>query len=149
MTQGKGGLSLLETTAAAWGAGGEAAPKKDWEQKRFGPMIPATSIEAREKSGEILMDAMGVPSALHRSDGAAQRESFRHFFTGTIETLGALIAEELSEKLEVDFQFTFPQATRSDISAQSRGFASLIKTGMEPKDAGRKSGNRHRLRDGP
>ena len=50
-------------------------PKGDWDQKRFGPTIPSTSIEAREKAGEFLMDALGVPSSLHRSNGGALRES--------------------------------------------------------------------------
>ena len=86
------------------------------------------------------MDAMGVPSSLHRSNGGALRESYRHFFNSTVETLGALISAELSEKLERTIRLDFPQASKSDISARSRAFRSLVDAGMKPKDAARIAG---------
>ena len=121
LTAGKGKLTLIETMKAGYGQGSDAAPAKDWAQARFGPMTPASSIELREKALESVLEAMGVPSSLHRSDGAALRESYRHFFTATIEPLGKLISEELSDKLEVDFEFLFPQASKSDIVGSVAG----------------------------
>ena len=137
LASGRGKTTLIETLVAGWGQGTEAAPKGDWDQKRFGPNIPATSIEAREKAGEFLMDAMGVPSSLHRSDGGAQRESYRHFFNSTVETLGALIAAELSEKLERTIRLDFPQAFKSDMVARGRTLKSLIDSGVPPREAGK------------
>ena len=43
--------------------------------------------------------------------------------------LAKLIAAELSEKLEEEITIVFPQHLLSDISAQSRGFSSLVKDG--------------------
>ena len=137
LTTGKGGIALIETTAAGFGQGKEAAPKGDWDQKRFGPNIPASSIEAREKAGEFLMDAMGVPSSLHRSNGGALRESNRHFLTGTVKALAALIEEELSEKLERPIRLYFPQAFESDMVARGRTLKSLVDTGSPPREAGK------------
>ena len=108
LSDGKGKIGLLETTAQGMGQGTTAAPKGDWEQKRFGAMIPASSIEAREKALESVLEAMGVPSAMHRSNGAALRESFRHFNAVTIEPLAELIATELSEKYGRDIDNDVP-----------------------------------------
>ena len=77
------------------------------------------------------MDALGIPAALHTSAGAAQREAYRHFFTATIEPLGALIEAELSEKLERSISLYFPAVFESDLSARSRAFSSMIKDGLD------------------
>ena len=60
------------------------------------------------------------------------RESNRHFFTATIEPLGSLISQELSEKLETPVVLVFPEHTRSDISARARAFQGLIAAGVRP-----------------
>ena len=99
ITEGQGRITPIETTAKGFGQGDSAAPKSDWEQKRFGALIPATSIDLREKFTLAVMEIMGIPASLHTSAGAAQRESYRHFFTATIEPLGKLIQEELSAKM--------------------------------------------------
>ena len=56
------------------------------------------------------------------------RESYRNFFTGTVEPLGSLIAAELSEKLGQEIEFFFPEIVKSDISARSRAYASFRQT---------------------
>ena len=63
------------------------APRKDWEQKRFGAMAPATSIQLWEGAMLAVLAALGVPPSLYTSQGAALRESYRHLFGSTIEPL--------------------------------------------------------------
>lgn len=125
LSQGKGGTTLVETTAQGWGQGATAAPKGDWEQKRFGPMPPAANIQLWETAMSAVMSAMAINPSLYTSAGAALRESYRHLFSGTIIPLGRLIEAELSEKLERRIRITFPERVRSDISAMSRAYGSL------------------------
>ena len=129
MTGGKGGLTLAETTASGFGLGPNAAPRKDWEQSRFGPMVPSASIQLWQAAMLAVMAALGVPPSLYTSQGGALRESYRHLFGSLMEPLGQLIAAELSEKLEEEVTIRFPERLRSDISALSRGFSSLAKDG--------------------
>ncbi len=132
LNTGRGGISLMQTTAGGFGQGTQAAPKQDWDQKRFGPMVPTASVDLREKTALWILDALGVPATLHTSQGGAQREAYRHLFTATIVPLGALIASELSEKLERSIRFAFPVEFESDISARTRGFKSLVEVGVKP-----------------
>ena len=129
MTGGKGGLTLAETTASGFGLGPNAAPRKDWEQSRFGPMVPSASIQLWQAAMLAVMAALGVPPSLYTSQGGALRESYRHLFGSLMEPLGQLISAELSEKLEEEITIRFPERLRSDISALSRGFSSLAKDG--------------------
>ena len=87
-----------------------------------------------------MLEALGVPSALRRAEGSGQRETMRHFHSNTIKPIAELIRVELMEKLEVEFDFVFPEAIVSDISARSRAFSSLIKAGVAPRDAAKNSG---------
>ena len=60
-----------------------AAPRQDWEQKRFGPMPPAANIQLWHEAMEAVMSALGINPSLYTSQGSALRESlaaliFRH-----------------------------------------------------------------------
>ena len=81
------------------------------------------------------MSAMGIPPSLYTSAGGAQRESFRHFHANTILPLAAMMRKELVEKLEQDFEFTFPEVSVSDISARSRAFAQFMNAGIPMEEA--------------
>ena len=78
------------------------------------------------------MAACGIPPSLYTSEGSALRESFRHFLNNTIETVGETIIHELSVKMEEPIKFTFPDAVKSDISARSRAYATLVGNGRMP-----------------
>ena len=133
VTAGKGALTLAETTASGFGLGPNAAPRKDWEQSRFGPMVPSASIQLWEGAMLAVLAALGVPPSLYTSQGAALRESYRHLFGSTIEPLAALIQAELSEKLEEAVTIRFPERVRSDVSALSRGFKGFVDAGFTPE----------------
>ena len=126
-------MTLAETTASGFGLGPNAAPRKDWEQSRFGPMVPLASIQLWEGAMLAVLAALGVPPSLYTSQGAALRESYRHLFGSTIEPLARLIAAELSEKLEEEVTIRFPERIRSDVSALSRGFKGLVDGGFTPE----------------
>ena len=135
VTRGKGGLSLLETVRAGWGAGETAAPRQDWDQKRFGPTPPAANIQLWQAAMAAVMSALGIPPSLYTSEGSALREAYRHFNTNTVEPLGKLISQELSEKLEIEVTIEFPALVKSDIAARARAYGVLIKAGMAEEDA--------------
>ena len=137
MAAGIGGVQAMETTASGFGQGEYAAPKADWEQRRFGAAPPAANITLKESAALAVMAACGIPPSLYTSQGAAQRESYRHFLTNSVRAVGKLIQRELAEKLEIPgFRFHFPEEFVSDISARSRGLASMIKqAGVLPEDA--------------
>ena len=124
-TQGKGGLTLIETTAGGYGQGPSAAPRQDWDQKRFGAYAARGQHQAlggRDEGGNGI--ARRQPLALHVPGLSAARE-LPAPFSGTIVPLGQLIAAELSEKLERDITIAFPERVETDISALSRAFKSL------------------------
>ena len=137
LRDGKGGLTALETTVGGFGQGKDAAPRSEYDQKRFGPMVPATSIDLRDKTALWVLAAVGIPPSLFTSQGAALRESYRHFHTNTVEPLGNLIAAELSEKLNRPITFYFPEVVKSDIAARSRALASMLQAGVAPDYAAR------------
>ena len=134
-TTGKGGLTLMETTSAGWGQGEKAAPKRDLQQVRFGPTPPAANIQLWQAAMAAVMSALGIPPSLYTSEGSALREAYRHFNTNTVEPLGKLISQELSEKLEIEITIEFPALVKSDIAARARAYGVLIKAGMPEEDA--------------
>ena len=130
--KGKGGITTQETTSKGFGAGQGSAPRADWDQKRFGPMIPASSITLWEEAMRAVMAACGMPPSLYTSEGSALRESWRHFINNTVQTVGEGMAHEISVKVEEPIEFIFPDAVKSDISARSRAYATLVGNGRMP-----------------
>ena len=137
LTTGRGGLTPIETTAHAFGQGQFAAPRGDYEQKRFGPMMQTANVSFRDSTFLQVLAACGIPPALYTSQGAALRAAHNHFIEDTCGALGKLISRELSAKLDQTIEFTFPQAFRSDMSARSRAYSSLKQAEVEPGRAGR------------
>ena len=60
LSQGLGKLTFIETTRGGFGQGQGAAPEKDWEQKRFGALVPETNINLRDKTALWVLAAMGI-----------------------------------------------------------------------------------------
>ena len=89
LSQGLGKITLIETTRGGFGQGQGAAPEKDWDQKRFGALVPEANINLRDKTALWVLAAMGIPPSLFTSEGSALRESYRHFFTNTDRAAGA------------------------------------------------------------
>ena len=81
--------------------------------------------------------ASGVPPGLllDAGDGTSQRESYRRFVAATCEPIAALVAQELSEKLEVPISLSFASLMAGDIAGRARGFGAMVKAGMDPGKA--------------
>ena len=137
LSTGLGRINLLETLRSGLGFGRDAAPKEDWDAKRVGAIIPEQSIALWRESTMAILAAIGIPPSLYTSEGGAQREAHRRFYTNTVEPLGQIMAEELSEKFEQEITFDFPEVFRTDISARSRAYTSLVGPGvtMDPAEA--------------
>ena len=140
---GKGKTLLVETTAAGFGEGRSASPKRDWMPSRIGASPPATLPSLRSDAALSVLGACGVPGSLattQNSDGSGQRESWRRFLHGSVQPLAEIVSQELSEKLGVDISLDFSRIQASDISGRARAFGSLVKSGMEIERAAALSG---------
>ena len=132
----RGRALLRETVAGGWGEGRSAAPNRDWRPERLGPDPPA-SLEAVMGRGFLeVLAACGVPPALFSdADGTAQRESYRRFFSLTVEPLAAMLAGELSGKLEAEIKLGFSGRFAADLSGRARAFQSMVGAGMDAAKA--------------
>lgn len=132
----RGKALLLETTAAGWGEGMSAAPRRDWTKSRMGPDPPDGLTKAMRQGFEEILASCGVPVALFSaSDGTAQRESYRRFYSATVEPLAGCLARELSDKLETDIKLGFSGRFAADLSGRARAFQSMVGAGMDAAKA--------------
>lgn len=87
------------------------------------------------------MACCGVPVELAElGQGTAAREAWRRFLHATVDPLGKLIAEELSEKFEFPVSLNFDTLMASDISGRARAFQSMVGGGMDITKAAALSG---------
>ena len=137
LTAGKGGLTLVETTAQGFGQGITAAPKQDWEQKRFGAMIPEFNTILRDSSASAIMQAFGVSQAMFSGDGNAQRgKPGRLMFLDSILPTSAIIAQELTSKLEEPVSIGHNESRiRRLVRGLGRFLKSLVDAGFSLADA--------------
>ena len=135
LTTGKGGLTLVETTAQGFGQGITSAPKQDWEEKRFGALIPEFNTILRESSAAAIMQAFGVSQAMFSGDGNAMREARRLMFLDSILPTSALIAQELTSKLETPVSIGHEQSEHLDSQRLGRFLKSLVDAGYSLPDA--------------
>ena len=137
----KGEAFFVETTSAGYGDGPSAAPRQDWTQKRIGADPPETLEKIRNAVGETILACCGVPVELAEiGQGTAAREAWRRFLHATIDPLGKLVAEELTEKFEFPVSLSFDSLMASDISGRARAFQSLVGGGMDVTKAATLSG---------
>ena len=90
VSRARGWALLLETTAAGWGEGRNAAPSRDWQASRLGPAPPAAMTEVARDAFARVLAACGTPPALFTdgADGTAQREALRRWHLGTVLPTG-------------------------------------------------------------
>ena len=130
-----GAFNLIETTAQGFGQGITAAPKKDWMQERIGAMVPETNIALRTESAKAILEAFGVAPAMFEGDGNAMREARRLMFLDTILPTSAIIADELSAKLETTVEISHNESEYADSQRLGRYLKSLIDAGYPLPDA--------------
>ena len=133
---------MVETTAAGWGEGMNAAPRADWKPQRIGANPPASMATLRTDSAQAVLSACGLSADLFATgDAAGQRESWRRFLHGSVQPLADLVAAELAGKLDApDLRLDFDRLFASDLSGRARALQSMVGAGMELDDARRFSG---------
>ena len=135
LQRGMGAFNLIETTAQGFGQGNTAAPRKDWVQERIGAMVPENNIELRTESAKAILEAFGVAPAMFEGDGNAMREARRLMFLDTILPTSAIIADELSAKLETTVEISHNESEYADSQRLGRYLKSLIDAGYSLPDA--------------
>ena len=132
----RGRAVLLESTAAAWGDGMSAAPRKDWVSSRLGPNPPASMPEVLSQSFLEVLAACGVPPGMFQKMGdSGQREAYRRWVALVVAPMGHLLEVELSRKLEADIGLGFEKLFAHDLAGRARAFQSMVGAGMEPGKA--------------
>ncbi len=112
------------------------APKDDWQPRRIGANPPTALVSLHTAAASEVLGACGVPVSLFTSDNSqGQREAFRRFLHSTVQPLGALVAGELSAKLEADVTLGFDRLFAADLSGRARAFQSMVGGGMDPGKA--------------
>ena len=135
MRTARGKALLLETAAAGWGEGRSAAPQRDWQASRLGPMPPATMATIRKDTFEAVLAACGTPPALFTdSDGTSQREAVRRWHLNTVLPLARLLSAELTAKLESEVTLKFDQYPL-DLAGRAQSFQKLVAGGVTVNEA--------------
>ena len=114
----------------------------DVTPSRLGPEPPDSFALLRDRLENSMLAMHGIPPALvaARGTGTALRESFRQILHGLLKPLGAIIAEELREKLDPAAALSFDSLRAGDITGTSRAFGSLVTAGLTPQSAARAVG---------
>ncbi len=110
-------------------------------EKRIEAEPPDALEKIRESVGETILACCGVPVELAEpGQGTAAREAWRRFLHATIDPLGKLVSEELTEKFEFPISLNFDSLMASDISGRARAFQSMVGGGMDINNAAALSG---------
>ena len=126
---------LVETSAAGWGEGRTAAPQRDWQAARLGPMPPESMATIRRDAFEAVLAACGTPPSLFvDSDGTSQREAVRRWHLGTVLPLARLLEYELTVKLETDVRLKF-DSYPLDLAGRAQAFQKLVAGGVAVQEA--------------
>ena len=128
---------IVEAFAAYTGSGAFIVPG-DLEPRRLGPDPPATFPDLRDRLEHSILSMHGVPPALVApgGTGTAAREAYRQILHGLIKPIGALVVEELREKLDPKAALSFDSLRAGDIVGSARALGSLVKSGgLTPQSA--------------
>ena len=128
----KGEITLVESTASAWGAGQTGAPPADFQTRRIGADPPASLPELRRDAERSVLAACGIPTdVLSGGDASGQREGYRRFLHGVIQPTADAVAAQVSRHFETEITFDFAKLFASDLSGRARAFGSMVKGGMD------------------
>ena len=109
----------------------------DVTPQRLGPEPPDSFALLRDRFENSILAMCGIPPALvaARGTGSAAREAFRQVLHALLKPLGAILGEELREKLHPDAALSFDALRAGDITGSARAFGSLVTGGLTPKSA--------------
>ena len=131
----KGNTAMVPSLAGGFEMGpGGVNNRTDWKPVRFGANPPASIDAIRSTTGKQILAACGVPVALAEGGEGAQglREGFRQFLHLSVTPLAALVAAELSRKLELPgITLRFRRLHAADLMGRARAYGSLLSAGGE------------------
>ena len=137
----RGAIMTVESMATSASGGYTEAPKDDWLVKRVGAAFTQPLVTLRRDADEQILALCGVPiEFIKGADGNALKEVNKRMVYQTLQPLGAIVAEELSAKLEAPISFNWDAMRALDKAAGARAYRSLIQGQMEPEQALRLSG---------
>ena len=137
----RGKIMTTESQSQAAPGGYLEQPRGDWLVQRVGADYKLPLVQHRRDADELILGICGIPiEFLKGADGSALREAYRRMLFGTIQPLGAIVASELSEKLDADVSFRWDELRAADRAAGARAYKSLREAGMPEADALRLSG---------
>ena len=110
---------------------------EDVQVQRLGPSPPDSFGELRDKFEASLLSAHGIPPSLvaAQANSGAMRESFRQVLHSLLKPLGALVIQEIQEKLDPAAALSFDSLRAGDVTGMSRAFGSLVTGGLTPQSA--------------
>ena len=133
----RGGVVLAETMASGYGDKA-SSPLADWAVKRIGANPPDVLRALASETGERLMEALSVPSALliANSAGIARREALRMWVACHVAPLGRIVAAELSDKLDLPgLTLDFAPLAGSDLVGRAASAKRMVEAGMPAEKA--------------
>ena len=109
----------------------------DVTPQRLGPEPPDSFALLRDRLENSILAMHGIPPALiaARGTGTALRESFRQVLHSLLKPLGAILAEELKEKLDPAASIDFTASKAGDLTSSARAVGVLVTAGMTLADA--------------
>ena len=138
IAKARGKALLIETTAAGWGEGMSAAPRRDWMASRLGPNFPASMANVQGQAFTSVLAACGVPPGMFESkaDGTAQREALRRWHLNLVLPLARLLEHELTGKLETPVKLSFDNypldmVSRAQVIEKLTGAGVALATALE------------------
>ena len=135
----QGALLFVESMQNNWESGGN--PAGDWGVKHFGPTVGAGMVEVAKMARSEALAALGINEALFMgADSAALRESWRLALFSLIAPLGHLVEAELQGKIDPGISLSWTELRASDLAGRARAWQSLVKGGMDLKEASAISG---------
>ena len=142
IAEANGRVVTTETTAAGYGQGASAAPRRDLVPQRIGPEPPLTAMTLQQQASASVLLALGILPGMLAPQGQAMREARRQLITDTVADLAQLVQSELSEKLEADIRLDFNAAAGLDTESRARAMSKLVEAGFEFDEAARIAGLR-------
>ena len=133
----RGGVVLAETMATGYGDKA-ASPMQDWAVRRIGANPPDVLRALASETGEKIMEALGVPSALlvANSAGIARREALRFWVHTHVAPLARIVASELADKLDLlGLTFDHTALYGSDIVGRASSAKRMVEAGMPAEKA--------------
>ena len=131
----RGSALLVETSAAGWGEGKGAAPQRDWQAARLGPMPTEAMVKLADAAFARVLAASGCsPALFDDSDGTSKREALRQWHLGVVVPLARQIEHELTAKLDTDVRLRFDLYS-TDLAGRAQAFQKLVAGGVAVAEA--------------